>query len=169
MLRMRLQIAAGTATSSNGLLTALRAAVTRPIALPLSSWPLAILVAAFLLPGLVGHDPWKSEDAVGVGIVHSLLESDNWVFPQLAGEPFYEDGPLYFWVAAVAVKALGGFLAPHDAARFASAFFVIAALWCIRLAARELYGRPQGDLSALAFLGSVGLLWHAHEAASETA
>src|SRR5262245_57355676 len=169
MLRMRLQTAAGITTASNGWLAALRSALARPIPLPLSSWPLALLVAAFLLPGLIGHDPWKSEDAVGVGIVHAMLSNGDWLLPHLAGEPFYEDGPLYFWVAAVTVKALGGLLPPHAAARFASAFFVIAALWCIRLAARELYGRSQGDLSALAFLGAVGLLWHAHEAASETA
>jgi 4-amino-4-deoxy-L-arabinose transferase-like glycosyltransferase len=145
------------------------ALLARPIPLPLASWPLAVLVAAFLLPGLVGHDPWKTEDAVGIGVVHQLLASGDWLAPHLAGEPYYEDGPLYFWVAALFVGALGGVLPEHDAARFASALFVLAALWCVRLAGRELYGKTQGDLSTLAMLGSVGLLWHAHEAAAETA
>jgi 4-amino-4-deoxy-L-arabinose transferase-like glycosyltransferase len=147
----------------------LPALLARPIPLPLASWPLAVLVAAFLLPGLVGHDPWKTEDAVGFGVVHQMLASGDWLAPHLAGEPYYEDGPLYFWVAALLVKALGTVLAPHDAARFASALFVLAALWCVRLAGRELYGKPQGDLSMLAMLGSVGLLWHAHETTAETA
>ena len=147
----------------------LPALLARAIPLPLASWPLAVLVAAFLLPGLVGHDPWKTEDAVGFGVVHQMLVSGDWLAPQLAGEPYYEDGPLYFWVAALFVKALGTVLPPHDAARFASALFVLAALWCVRLAGRELYGKPQGDLSMLAMLGSVGLLWHAHETTAETA
>jgi 4-amino-4-deoxy-L-arabinose transferase-like glycosyltransferase len=147
----------------------LPASLRGPIPLPLKSWPLALLVAAFLLPGLVGHDPWKTEDAVGFGVVHQMLVSGDWLAPRLAGEPYYEDGPLYFWVAALFVKALGAALPPHDAARFASALFVLAALWCVRLAGRELYGKPQGDLSMLAMLGSVGLLWHAHETTSETA
>lgn len=147
----------------------LQALLARPIPLPLASWPLAVLVAAFLLPGLVGHDPWKTEDAVGFGVVHQMLASGDWLAPHLAGEPYYEDGPLYFWVAALFVKALGTMLPPHDAARFASALFVLAALWCVRLAGRELYGKPQGDLSMLAMLGSVGLLWHAHETTAETA
>ena len=147
----------------------LPALLARPIPLPLASWPLAVLVAAFLLPGLVGHDPWKTEDAVGFGVVHQMLVSGDWLAPHLAGEPYYEDGPLYFWVAALFVKALGAVLPPHDAARFASALFVLAALWCVRLAGRELYGKPQGDLSMLAMLGSVGLLWHAHETTAETA
>jgi 4-amino-4-deoxy-L-arabinose transferase-like glycosyltransferase len=137
--------------------------------LPLASWPLALLVAAFLLAGLAGHDPWKAEDAVGFGVVHQMLASGDWLAPHLAAEPYYEDGPLYFWVAALFVKALGTVLPPHDAARFASALFVLAALWCVRLAGRELYGKPQGDLSMLAMLGSVGLLWHAHETTAETA
>jgi 4-amino-4-deoxy-L-arabinose transferase-like glycosyltransferase len=139
------------------------------IPLPLASWPLAALVAAFLLPGLVGHDPWKTEDALGFGIVHQMLASGDWLRPMLAGEPFYEDGPLFFWVAAIFVKLLGSVVPPHDAARFASALFVLMALWFVRLAARELYGKREGDLSTLALMGAVGLMWHAHEVTAETA
>jgi 4-amino-4-deoxy-L-arabinose transferase-like glycosyltransferase len=139
------------------------------IPLPLASWPLAALVAAFLLPGLVGHDPWKTEDALGFGVVHQMLTSGDWLRPMLAGEPFYEDGPLFFWVSGVFVKLFGGVLPPHDAARFASALFVLAALWFVRLAARELYGKREGDLSTVALMGAVGLVWHAHETTAETA
>jgi 4-amino-4-deoxy-L-arabinose transferase-like glycosyltransferase len=170
MLRPRSSTAALDAGERvGGVASTLWSRLARRIPLPLSSWPLAVLAAAFLLPGLVGHDPWKTEDAVGFGVVHQLLASDDWLVPQLAGEPFYEDGPLYFWVAALAVKLLGGLLPPHDAARFASALFVLVALWCVRLAGRELYGKREGDLSMIALLGAVGLLWHAHEAAPETA
>ena len=143
--------------------------LTRRIPLPLTSWPLVLLAAAFLLPGLIGHDPWKTADAIGLGVVHDMLTGGDWLAPRLAGEPFYEDGPLYFWIAALAVKALGAVLPPHDAARFASALFVLLALWCVRLAGRELYGKREGDLSMLAMMGAVGLLWHAHETTAETA
>jgi len=141
----------------------------RRIPIPLPAPALALLVAAFLLPGLVGHAPWKTEDAVGFGVLWEMLHDGGWLTPRLAGEPWFDDGPLYFWVAAAFVKALGFALAPPDAARFASALFVLMALWFVRLASRELYGRVQGDLSALAFLGCVGLMWHAHEVAAETA
>jgi len=140
-----------------------------PIRLPLAGWPLALFVAAFLLPGLFGHDPWKTEDAVGFGVVYQMLSSGDWLAPHLAGEPFFEDGPLYFWVAGGFVLALAGVLPPHDAARLASALFILATLWFVRLAARELYGKREGDLSVLALMGCVGLLWHAHETTAETA
>lgn len=143
--------------------------LSSPIRLPLAGWPLVVLVAAFVLPGLVGHDPWRTEDAVGFGIVHQMLSSGDWLTPRLAGEPFYGDGPLYFWAAGFFVWALGSILPPHDAARFASAAFMLAALWFVRLAARELYGKREGDLSVLALMGCVGLLWHAHETAAENA
>jgi 4-amino-4-deoxy-L-arabinose transferase-like glycosyltransferase len=141
----------------------------RRIPIPLPAPALALLVAAFILPGLVGHDPWKTEDAVGFGVVWQMVQDGGWLTPRLAGEPWYDDGPLYFWVAALFVKTLGALLPAHDAARFASASFILLALWFVRLASRELYGRVQGDLSALAFMGCLGLMWHAHEVAAETA
>ena len=144
-------------------------ALAQRIPLPLTSWPLALLVAAFLLPGLVGHDPWKTDDAIGFGVVYQMLSGSSWLALSLAGEPYYDDGPLYFWVAALFAKAFAGVLAPHDAARFASALFVLAALWCVRLAGRELYGKAEGDLSTLAMLGAVGLLWPAHATTPEPA
>ena len=39
----------------------------------------ALLLLAYLLPGLVGHDPWKTEDAIGIGIVHQMLEHGRWM------------------------------------------------------------------------------------------
>ena len=143
--------------------------LSRRIPLPLHDWPLAALVAAFLLPGLLGHDPWKSEDAIGIGVVHQMLSTGNWLTPQLAGEPFLQDGPIYFWVAAAFVKLLVFALPAHEAARFASTLFVLLALWWVRLAGRELYGKTEGDLSMLALLGCIGLMWHAHETAPDMA
>ncbi|HKY02016.1 MAG TPA: hypothetical protein VJM53_05640 [Burkholderiales bacterium] len=139
------------------------------IPLPLHGWPLIGLAIAFLLPGLIGHDPWKTADAIGIGVVHQMLTTGNWLTPQLAGEAFLQDGPIYFWVSALFAKLLSFALPVHEGARFASTFFVVLALLWVRLAARELYGKNEGDLSMLALLGSVGLMWHAHEAAPEMA
>ena len=56
------------------------------LAMPLAPALLALLLVAYLLPGLIGHDPWKAEDAIGIGIVHQLIEHGRWVVPHLAGE-----------------------------------------------------------------------------------
>ena len=58
------------------------------------------LVLAYLLPGLIGHDPWKQDETYIFGIIQHLLETGDWVVPTLAGEPFMEKPPLFYWLAA---------------------------------------------------------------------
>ena len=89
------------------------------IALPLAPALFALLALAYLLPGLVGHDLWKTEDAIGIGIVHQMLEHGRWLVPHLAGEPYWDDGPFHYWIAALTAKLFGWALAPHDGARLA--------------------------------------------------
>lgn len=122
-----------------------------------------------MVPGLIGHDPWKTDDAIGFGVVFSLLDRGAWLTLQLAGEPYLEDGPLYYWLAAGLARLASFALPLHDGARLASLIAVAVAFYFTRLAARELYGKRSGDLSALAFIGCVGLLVHAHEVLAETA
>ena len=137
------------------------------IALPLAPALFALLVLVYLLPGLVGHDPWKTEDAIGIGIVHQMLRHGNWIVPHLAGEPFLEDGPLHYWIAALTAKLFGLLLEPHDGTRVASGVLMAAALAFVHLAARELYGRTEAMGAVLTLLGCLGLLAHAHEVLAE--
>src|SRR3989454_10421086 len=127
----------------------------------------ATLVLAYLLPGLVGHDPWKTEDATGIGIVHQMLEHGRWIVPYLAGEVYLEDGPFHYWVAALTAKLFGLVLPPHDGARLASGVMMAAVIAFVHLAGRELYARTEGMSAALALLGCLGLLVHAHETLAE--
>src|SRR5712691_2189395 len=109
------------------------------ITLPLAPVPLALLDLAYLLPGLVGHDPWKTEDAIGIGIVHQMLTQGEWLMPHLAGEPYFDDGPLFYWIAALTAKLFGWVFATHDGARLAGGLLTGATLWLVHLAGRELY------------------------------
>ena len=137
------------------------------ITMPLAPVLLGLLLVAYLLPGLIGHDPWKAEDAIGIGIVHQLLEHGRWVVPHLAGEPYFEDGPFHYWIAALTAKLLGLILAPHEGARLASGGLMAAMLYFVHLAGRELYGRIEGVGAVLVLLGCLGLLVHAHETLAE--
>ncbi len=139
------------------------------IALPLAPSFLALLVIAYAFTGLVGHAPWKTEDAIGVGIVHQMLAHGHWMLPYLASEPFLEDGPLYYWVAALFAWVFSSLLSAHDGARIASGVLVVFTLFTVRLTARKLYGRTEGDNALLVLLGCLGLLVHAHETLAETA
>ena len=137
--------------------------LARRLPLPLPPVLLLVLALAYALPGLLGHDPWKTEDAIGTGIVHQMLRHGEWLVPNVAGEPFLEDGPLYYWIAAGFAWLGSPVLELHNGARLASGALILLVLVLIRLAARELYGKPEGDAAALVLLGSLGLFLHAHE------
>jgi hypothetical protein len=53
---------------------------------------LVLLCAAWILPTLVGHDPWKPDDAYPFGLVPDQLQRGDWVVPVLVGEPFSRSG-----------------------------------------------------------------------------
>jgi 4-amino-4-deoxy-L-arabinose transferase-like glycosyltransferase len=137
------------------------------IALPLAPGLFALLIAAYLLPGLVGHDLWKAEDAIGIGIVHQMLEHGQWLVPHLAGEPYWDDGPFHYWIAALTAKLLGWALPMHDGARLANGLLMAAVFALVHLTGRELYGRLEGTSAVLVLLGCLGLLVHAHETLGE--
>lgn len=124
---------------------------------------LIFLCAAYLLPGLVGHDPWKGEDATHFGVAYSMLEDGHWLLPHLAGEPWLDSPPLYHWTAALLGWLLGFILPVHDAARLATGLFAGILVACLAGAARRLIGQEAADGAALVAIGCLGLLVHAHE------
>lgn len=146
--------------------------MTLRLRLPLPPWALVLLAAAFLLPGLTGHAPWKAGDAIGIGIVHHMATSGDWLVPRVAGEPWLADGPLYHWVALACAQAFGWVSGFHGAVRLASGLFVALAFfltWRATHAAAEPEVRPDAVAAVLVLLGSVGLIVHAHEAIPDLA
>src|SRR5688500_15436245 len=99
---------------------------------------IALLCIAWILPGLVAHDPWKPDEAYNFGVVYDMLQGGSWIAPALAGEPFVREPPLYYITAAVSGLVLSPVLPLHDAARLASGLYVALALFFCGLAGREL-------------------------------
>lgn len=134
-----------------------------PFAFPLRGLPLALLIALYLLPGLVGHDPWKPEDAPTIGVVYAMLTDGNWLAPHLAGAPWYAP-PLYYWLGALTSLAFGWLLPLHDAARLASGLCGALLVLTLGNAAEELYGATSRRTAILVAIGCLGLFVHIHEA-----
>lgn len=123
-----------------------------------------LLSIAWTLPGLVGHEPWKPDEAAAVGIVHNLVTGNgNWVVPRLAGEAALDTPPLVYLVASGFAKLFSWLLTLHDAARLASGAFMALTLWFTALTARELYGRDYAGIAAIGLLGCVGWIVRAHQ------
>jgi len=123
-----------------------------------------LLCAAWILPGLIGHEPWKPDEAEAIGIAHNLLAGNgDWVVPRIAGETALDAPPLAYLVSATFSRLFSWALPFHDAARLASGVFMALAFWFTALTARELLGREYGPITAIALLGCVGLLVRAHQ------
>jgi 4-amino-4-deoxy-L-arabinose transferase-like glycosyltransferase len=148
------------------------------LALPPPRAVLVLMALVFVVPGLTAHDPWKAFDVVALEIAREMLSSGDWLVPRVAGEPWFEDPPLYHWLAAAFGAALGWLMPFHDAARIASGLCMLAAFWFIYLAGR--HGAPAGEAgrgsaratgacAMLLLAGSVGLIVHAHEAVPDLA
>jgi len=136
---------------------------------PLKTTLFLLVCLAWLVPGLVGHDPWKPDEAVVFGAVYEMLRTGDPIVFRLAGEPYLERAPLYLWVSGVSARLLGSFLALHDAARLASGLFMAATLGFLSLAARELLGERAIRVALLLFIGCIGLLIRAHEMSTDLA
>jgi len=137
---------------------------------PPRGWLLVAAVLVYLLFGSLGHDPWKGDDAVHIGVAKSMLDSGDWLVPHLAGELFTDFPPLYFWIAKLTAILLGWLMPLHDAIRMASVLFAIMTFGCLAAAARALAGSAKnkgdasGPIAVMIAIGTLGFLAPFHEA-----
>lgn len=149
--------------------------MTRPIvfdgrASPVKTALFVIICFAWLMPGLLGHDPWKPDEAMAMGIVYSMLTSvDAWLVPQIAGAVNIDYPPLYYWVAALSAKLWSFALPAHDGARLASGMFMFVTIFYLYKSANKLFDERAGRIAVALLIGSLGLLLRAHELNPEIA
>ena len=128
-----------------------------------------IICAAWILPGLIGHDPWKPDEAIIFGVIHSMLKDGQWMVPAIAGLPNYDYPPLYHWTAAALAWLFSPVLPLHDGARLASGVFMTIALFYTHRTAKRLFDERAGRISVLLMIGMLGLLWRGHQMNPELA
>lgn len=129
----------------------------------------ALFCLAWILPGLIGHDPWKPDEAYTFGVVYDMLKGGSWVVPTLAGEPFLDKPPLAYLAAAASAQLFSFALPLHDAARLATGFWIALTFAFTAVVGRELYGTRYGAVSALLLLGCFGLVVRSHQLITDVA
>jgi hypothetical protein len=150
---------------------------------------LLLFCAAYLLPGLLGRDPWKNEDIAAFGQMWSLaLGQASWFAPHVGGVPPTQGGLLPYWIGGASIGALSPWVDPALAARLPFALLlaaVFALTWyaTYHLARTEAaqpvplafggearsqdYARAVADGALLALIACLGLLQLGHETTPE--
>jgi 4-amino-4-deoxy-L-arabinose transferase-like glycosyltransferase len=136
---------------------------------PIKAAFLFLLCAVWSLTGLIGHDPWKPDEAYGFGLIYHIIQNHEWLVPTLADEPYLDKPPLYYWTAALFAKALAPLLPLHDGARLATGFYTALTLLFIGLTGRELFGNNRGWPTAVILVGCLGMLVRSHEILTDNA
>ncbi|HTD03317.1 glycosyltransferase [Undibacterium sp.] len=169
----------------------------KPVRLPAAATialPRGVIFALcllYILPGLLGRDPWKGDDAASFGVMWTMAHGglQDWLWPHIVGLPAPEEGPLAFWLGALCIKLFGWLVGDATAARLSTAFFFLlgsVSVWYAtyllgrRSEAQPLklafggqpeprdFGRTLADGALLIYLGCLGLLLPSHETSAES-
>ena len=150
--------------------------------------PLLLLCAAYLLPGLVGRDPWRNADMTAFGQMVAIAEGrTSWWAPMLGGVPA-DTALLPHWLGAAFIALGQGWSDPALAARLPFALLLaltLALTWytTFHLARTDAaqpvpfafggeaqpidYARAVADGAVLALMATLGLLQLGHETTPE--
>lgn len=135
-------------------------------AAPLSNQSLfycCFILIIWTFSGLIGHDPWKPDEGYTFGLVLTILQDNQWLVPTLAGEPFLEKPPLFFWTSAVFAKVFGNIFSLHDAARLTCAFYLGLAFYAMQRISALLFGETTRTIALLLFVSMLGTLVRTHQ------
>ena len=146
---------------------------------------LALLCLAYLLPGFIGRDPWRSADINAFGYMLGMAQGGtSWLTPVLAGYPAQPDALLPYWLGALAIQWGSPLLAADAAARIPFVLLLALALAATWQAVYGLartrqaqpvvfafggeaqpadYARAIADGGLLALIACLGLAMLAHE------
>src|SRR5689334_16314285 len=102
----------------------------------------AALSVFFLYFFRLGGTPLLDPDEPVYGqIAREMVRSGNWLTPHLAGRPWFDKPPLFYWASAAAMRALG----PTElAARLPSAVAAVLLTALVFGLGRRFFGRAAG-------------------------
>ena len=120
----------------------------------LPRWALLLLSLAYVVPGFVGRDPWKSADVTAFGYMLELAQGTTaWWNPLLGGMAPETDGLLPYWLGALAIQWAPAGLTPDMAARLPFAGMLVLTLIATWYGVYYLARSPAAQPVAFAFGG----------------
>jgi hypothetical protein len=152
---------------------------------------LLLLCLAYVIPGLVGREPWRNSDMATFGYMMDMARgATSWLDPQMIGMRPHADGLLPYWLGAWAVQWGPAWISPVLLARLPFAAMLALTLTATWYAVYSLashtraqpvafafggeanptdYARAIGDGGLLALIACLGLAQPSHEATTHVA
>ena len=152
---------------------------------------LLLFCIAYILPGFLGRDAWKSADMAGLGYMAELAQgTSRWMAPTLMGAAPEHPALLPYWIGAWAIQLAPGYMPADFAVRLPFALFLALALIATWYGTYYLgrtpraqpvafafggealptdYARAMADAGLLAFIASLGLAQLSHETTAAVA
>ncbi len=120
----------------------------------LPRWALLLFCLAYVLPGFIGREAWKSADMAALGFMDALAHGTaHWLHPTLAGMPDEITALLPYWLGAWAMQWAPGWIPADFAARIPYGLLLGLALLGSWYGTYYLARRPQAQPVAFAFGG----------------
>ena len=130
------------------------AIVTQNAVSPLPRWALLLLCIAYVVPGFIGRDPWKSADVTAFGYMLELAQGRTpWLNPLLGGMPPETEGLLPYWLGAWAIQAAPTWVSTELAVRIPFAALLVITLMATWYGVYYLARSPGAQPVAFAFGG----------------
>ncbi|MDM7456032.1 MAG: hypothetical protein P3W97_001885 [Tepidimonas sp.] len=82
------------------------ALVTADTARRLPRWVPWVLMAAYILPGFLGRDPWRTQDLSAFAVMLDMHRGGPWWTPEVLGAPADALAWLPYWLGALALSVL---------------------------------------------------------------
>jgi 4-amino-4-deoxy-L-arabinose transferase-like glycosyltransferase len=130
---------------------------------------LAVLFLLWMLPGLIGRDPWKADEPYSFSIVSHMMQTGDMVVPSVAGVPFLEKPPLYYLSAALSGSLFSPVLAPHDAVRLVNIAWMLLTMLFLALSVREIAGAAAAWTAPVLLMGCTLIQIPAHKTITDVA
>lgn len=137
-------------------------------------WVILICLATLVF-GLAGHALWTADEPREAEIAREMSKvienritgddsgvRTDWAIPYLAGKPFVEKPPLYYWISALMMLTAGRLVGATVAARAISALCGALTLGVTWLVLREYLGRYRALAAVLILVTTAGFFQAAH-------
>lgn len=137
-------------------------------------WVILICLATVVF-GIAGHALWTADEPREAEIAREMSEvirkkisgddseiRTSWAIPFLAGKPFVEKPPLYYWLSALMMLTIGKLIGLTVAARAFSALCALLTLVVVWIIGKKYLGKNRAAIAAVILVTMAGFFQAGH-------